>query len=298
MKRQVLAALAAIAAATLAGCGGGGSGTTTAASTTVSGTVADGYLANAQVFLDKNGNYQLDPGEPNAMTTTGGKYTMTVTAGDQTKYPMVVRAIAGTTTDQDSGTVGQGYVMTAPAGIAGFISPMSTLIEEKMAANPGMTLTDAMVQLRNQLNLPATMSMLGDYVAGGSQAGTNQTNYQFMHQLAQQMVTLMQSQAGTVMGSGGSGTVYAGRYRAMMGTINQNLPQLANNVTTGAGTGSTFMTTMRTQMQAMLGSMPMTAGFGNYSSLFRNMTSHSYFWNYSGNSWQPHNGMGGGMGMM
>lgn len=71
MKRQVLAALAAIAAATLAGCGGGGSGTTTAASTTVSGTVADGYLANAQVFLDKNGNYQLDPGEPNAMTTIG-----------------------------------------------------------------------------------------------------------------------------------------------------------------------------------------------------------------------------------
>lgn len=295
MKKRILAALAAIAAGTLAGCGGGGSGSTPTATTTVSGTVADGYLGGAQVFLDMNGNYQQDSGEPHATTTADGKYTMTVTDGDQNKYPMVVRAIAGTTTDQDSGTVGQSYMMTAPAGAGNFISPMSTLIEEKMAANPGMTQADAMIQLRNQLNLPATMPMLGDYVAGGSQTGSNQGNYQFMHQVAQQMVTLMQGQAGAVMGS--NGTVSAGRYRAMMGTLNQNLPQLAGNVTSNAGTGSTFMTTMRTQMQAMLAAMPMTSGFGNYSSLFRNMTSHSYFWNYSGSTWQPRGGMTGGMGM-
>ncbi|HEY5975927.1 MAG TPA: hypothetical protein VIU41_14420, partial [Geobacteraceae bacterium] len=164
MKRIIIAGSLVLAGA-IAGCGGGGgsSSSGTPSSTTISGTVADGYLAGAEVFLDKNGTYQWDGVEPRTTTDANGAYSMTVSAADAANYPMVARVIAGTTIDKDTNTVvTNSYVMSAPAGAAGFISPMSTLIREKMAANPSMTLADAMTQLRNQMNLPAGMNMMAD----------------------------------------------------------------------------------------------------------------------------------------
>ena len=58
--------------ALLAGCGGGGSATTAA----VGGIVADGYLVNAVAFLDRNGNYEWDEGEPKTTTGPGGVYSL------------------------------------------------------------------------------------------------------------------------------------------------------------------------------------------------------------------------------
>ena len=56
-------ALGSLAAALLAACGGGGGGSE-APKTTLSGTVADGYLKGATVCLDVNGNSICDSGEP------------------------------------------------------------------------------------------------------------------------------------------------------------------------------------------------------------------------------------------
>lgn len=292
--KKIIAAVGLMSAAFIAGCGGSGS---TAATTPVSGVVADGYLQNALVFLDKNGNYQLDAGEPSARTDQNGAYTLTVAPEDVGKYPIVALAVQGETIDLDNPgqTLQNTYVLCIPATatsgtVSNFISPLSTLLREKLEANPGMTLNEAMTQLRNQLNMPAGMNMLGDYMAG-SRSGGYQAQYQAMHQVAQQMASLMANQAGLVM----NGTrVNAARFRGMMGQMNQNLPQIADNVTQGLGMNSTFMTSMRSRMQAMLGAIPATSGFGNYSAMFRNMTSQSYFWNYSGGRMRP---MGGGMGM-
>lgn len=295
MKRKLFAAavLTAALAGALTGCGGSG---TTAAPVAVSGIVADGYLVGAEVFLDKNNNYQWDEGEPKAMTGAGGTYTLTIAAGDMGKYPVVVHAKAGSTVDEDTKlTVSSDYVMSAPAAAGGFVSPMSTLVRGKMEANPGMTMAQAMIQLRNQLNLPAGMDMLADYVAG-SQSGPYKGQYQSMHQVAQQMAGLMAAgQSSLVL----NGTVVNKRlYRVMMGLIDQNLPQIANNAFQGMGMDSTFMTGMRSTMQTTLQSMSTTGGFGNYSTpLFRNMTSQRYFWNYSGGRMQPGSGMMGS-GMM
>ncbi len=276
--------MAVTVAGAFAGCGGN-SGGTTASTVTLSGTVADGYLRGAEVFLDKNGTYQWDGVEPRTMTGAGGTYSLTVSSGDMGKYPVVVRAMAGSTVDEDTGQpVQNSYVMSAPPGVGSFVSPMSTLIREKMAANPGMTMAQAITQLRNQLNLPAGMDMLADYVAAGSQAGQYQTQYQTMHQVAQQMAGLMADEAGLIMNGSSVNTV---RYRSMMGLINQNLPQIANNVAQGMGMGSTVMTTILTQMQTMLSAMSSTSGFGNYTGMFRNMTSHNYFWNYTGGRMAP-----------
>lgn len=280
----------------VAGCGGGGG--TPATSAAVSGTVADGYLVGATVFLDKNGNYQLDAGEPSTTTDANGAYTLNVDPADVGKYPIAAMAIKGQTIDKDTNqAVPNSYMLSMPAtAVSGtvssnFISPMSTLIREKMAANPSMTLNDAKTQLRNQMNLPAGIDMMADYVAG-SRSEMNAAQYQTMHTTAQQMAGLMAGQAALVMNGNG---VYPNRYRGMMAAINSNMPAIAANVMNGLGMNSTFMTAMMSQMQAQLGAMPIGAGFANYSGMFRNMTSSRYFWSTTAGTTTPTTPMSGGM---
>jgi len=293
MKKQALAVLFIISAGIMAGCGSGGSGSAAGTTTTISGKVADGYLAGAEVFLDKNGNYRCDDSEPRTTTDGNGGYSMTVSAADAAMYPMVARAMAGVTIDRDTNSaVTNSYVLCAPAGAAGFISPMSTLIWEKMAANPTMTHTEAMTQLRNQINLPAGIDMMGDYVAG-SHSGVNETHHQTMHTVARQMAGLMAGQSALVMPDGKS--VIVNRYHSMMATINAYMPGIVANAENQLGMNSTFMTTMMTSMYSQLGAMSTTGGYMNYSSMFRNMTSHRYYWNTGSGTMTPMSPMGGGM---
>lgn len=281
---------------TLTGCGGGSGGGTAAGTTSVSGIVADGYLRGAEVFMDINGNYQWDAGEPKTVTGPGGTYTLNVAPELVGKYPIVVRAIAGQTIDEDSpaSPIAQGYVMTAPASQTAFVSPMSTLIQQKLAGNPGMSMTDAMTQLRNQLNLPAGPDMMTNYVAG-SLSGTYSTNYQTMYQVARQMAALMAQQAPQVMTSTG---VNLTRYQTMMGQINTNMPQIVNNAVSGLPVTSPAMVNFCNQMTSLLQNTASGSTFRNYSAMFRNYTGHGSFWNYNGGTWQPGGMMGGNWGMM
>lgn len=294
MKKQIAIIAAIFAVGLIAGCGGGGS-SAPAASTSVSGAVADGYLVGATVFLDKNGNYQLDAGEPSTTTDANGTYALNINSAGVGKYPIVAMVIKGQTIDKDTNqSVSNSYILSMPAtAMSGtvdnnFISPMSTLIREKMAANHGMTLNEAMTQLRNQMNLPVGIDMMADYIAG-SQSGTNVIHYQFMHTTAQQMAGLMAGQAALVMNGS---AVNQSRYRSMMGTINSNMSAIAANVINGMDINSTFMTGMMSQMQTQLEGMPVAGGFANYSGMFRNMTSHSSFWSNTGTPMSP---MSGGM---
>lgn len=291
MRKNIVTIAAVLTVGIIAGCGG--SGSSPAATTTISGSVADGYLVGATVFLDKNGNYQPDSGEPSATTDANGTYTLNMDPADVGKYPIVAMAIKGQTLDKDTNqTVPDSYVLSMPAtSVSGtvnsnFISPMSTLIREKMAANPGMTLNDAMTQLRNQMNMPAGINMMANYVAG-SQSGTDAAQYQSMHTIAQQMAGLMAGQAPLVMNGS---SVNVNRYRGMMGTINSNMPAIAANAMNGLGMDSAFMTSMMTSMQTQLGAMQMTGFFTNYSGMFRNMTSHSSFWSSTGTPTTPMSG--------
>jgi hypothetical protein len=297
MKKHLVTIAAVVTVGLIAGCGGGGS-STPASTTAVSGKVADGYLVGATVFLDRNGNYQMDAGEPSTTTDANGAYTLNVDPADVGKYPIVAMAIKGQAIDKDTNqTVPNSYMLSMPAAAvsgtvsSNFISPMSTLIREKMAANPTMTLTDAMTQLRNQMNLPAGADMMSDFVAG-SQTGMTAAQYQAMHTTAQQMAGLMAGQATLVMNGSG---VNQNRYRSMMATINSNMSAIAANVINGQGMSSTFMTGMMSQMQGQLGAIPMGGGFANYSGMFRNMTSSRYFWSTAGGTTTPTTPMSGGM---
>lgn len=258
--------------AMLAGCGGGSTATTSAPSVTtasVSGAVADGYLVNATVFLDKNLNYQLDSGEPSAKTDANGAYTLQIATADLGKYPIVALATKGVTIDKDTNTaVTSSYVLSmhavsvtssAAGGVSGtvtnFISPMSSQIRELMETGKYATILDAMEALRTQMGLPAGINMMQDYIAANNTA---------MHTAARNMVTLMGGQSTQVMGMNGT---YAGvdvnRYRGMMGTIYSNLPSL-----TGANAQSNMTSVMNT-VSTNLANIPTGMPFRNMSTSFR-----------------------------
>jgi hypothetical protein len=278
-----------LGAGMLAGCSGSGSNQQSSATTTIAGKVADGYLVNATVFLDKNANYQLDSGEPNTTTGSTGSFTLTIDPADAGKYPIVALAIKDQTTDLDNPTVklGNTYVLSMHAltvtpsisgsvtgTVSNFISPISTMIRETMVANPSMTLTEASVQVRNQLDLSAEVKIHGDYIFG-SYSGAHKSDCQKMHQAARRMASLMGEQDGLVMNGK---ALMIGRYRQMIGQIGDNIPQIVDGYD---------LADIRERLRTTMESMPTTAPFRNISSLFTCYTSQRNFWNMSSGRMVP-----------
>jgi len=229
---------------TTAGVGSGGTGTLAK----ISGTVADGYLVNASVFLDKNGNYQLDAGEPNTTTVANGAYELKVDPADVGKHPLVALVIKDVTIDKDTNqAVTNSYVLSMPkdhvSGTANtnFISPISSQLRELMETGRYTTVQQAADDLRTQMGLPAGMDMTANYIA---------VNHTDMHYAAQNMATLMGNQMGLVLGTTGSTiTVDVNRYRAMMETIYSNMSTVsAENNHTEMSHLSNTITTMLSNM--------------------------------------------------
>lgn len=157
----------------LAACGGGGGGGSSAPTTqtqtqtqtqTVNGVVADGYLKGATVCLDTSLNKKCDSGEPTATTGTGGAYSIAnVSTADLAIYPIVVEVPAGAV-DSERGAVATGYILTAPAGRPEFVSPLTTLVQNRIETD-GLSMTEAVATVKTQLGL-TTLSPLDDYKPG------------------------------------------------------------------------------------------------------------------------------------
>lgn len=262
MTKKISAVAVILVAGIIAGCGSGG-GSTQSVASSVTGKVADGYLVGATVFLDKNGNYQLDAGEPSATTDANGAYILNIDSADLGRYPIVALATKGVTIDKDTGaTVANSYVLSLPKDsvsgtVSNFISPMSSQLREMMETGKYATVQQAMEALRLKLGMPG-IDMLSDYMAA------NNTS---MHTAAQNMASLMGSQMPQIFLSSGSGTaIDVNRYRGMMGTIFSNMSSLR-------GTNSqTAMTSLMGSMTTALTNMPVmgTGGlYHNMSSAFR-----------------------------
>jgi hypothetical protein len=262
MTKKISAVAVILVAGIIAGCGSGG-GSTQSVASSVTGKVADGYLVGATVFLDKNGNYQLDAGEPSATTDANGAYILNIDSADLGRYPIVALATKGVTIDKDAGaTVANSYVLSLPKDsvsgtVSNFISPMSSQLREMMETGKYATVQQAMEALRLKLGMPG-IDMLSDYMAA------NNTS---MHTAAQNMASLMGSQMPQIFLSSGSGTaIDVNRYRGMMGTIFSNMSSLR-------GTNSqTAMTSLMGSMTSALSNMPMMSSgqtYINMSTAFR-----------------------------
>jgi hypothetical protein len=137
---------------------------------TYSVRAVDGYLRNAQVWLDITPNFQLDKGEPNTLSLEGGVAILDVSGFDNpAQYSVVVKAIASQTIDEDSlseenpnGTPMQGsFIMSAPAGQT-VVTPLSTLVNIKMTN--GLEQAEAISEVAEELAIPEA-DLLGDYIA-------------------------------------------------------------------------------------------------------------------------------------
>ncbi len=267
MKKQLIAAATIFTVGLIAGCGSNGSSTmmnqTSAGKSVIAGAVADGYLANATVFMDKNGNYQLDSGEPFTTTDAKGAYSLTVDAADLGKYPIIALATKGVTIDMDNPTqtVTKSYVMSLPKdSVTGtvssnFISPMSSQLREMMETGKYANIQQAMADLGNKLGMPTGTNMLQDYMAA---------KHEGMHTAAQNIANLMGTQMALVMEPAGTAsTVKVDRYRGMMGTIFSNMSSIR-----GANAPAN-MPVLANMMTAALGSMPAGMPYRNMSSAFR-----------------------------
>jgi|GEM_PF-2533409 len=133
-KKPLIIALGLSSTMGLAGCNSSSDSIdNTEAPATYNVTAIDGYLKNAQVWLDLNKNNQHDAGEPQAITGDGGKATLDVTGIENPElYPLIVRVIKGQTVDESTGnTVASNYTMSAPAGEQD-ITPLSTFVHVKL----------------------------------------------------------------------------------------------------------------------------------------------------------------------
>lgn len=142
-------------AVTLTACGGGGGGSagssTQASATTLSGTVVDGYLQGARVFLDANGNGQADAGEPTATTDANGRYSLDYS---QVSSPVAgLRVIVTGGIDTDTGYAFTGMLTARADGSrAGqLVSPLTSLVDALVAQ--GLSLDDARTKVAAALGL-------------------------------------------------------------------------------------------------------------------------------------------------
>jgi hypothetical protein len=103
----------------------------------VTGTVFDGPLSLAKVFIDANNNGLLDTSEDWTLTNSDGSYSLSTT---QTGTLGVVST--SETIDTSSGAAVSGLSLFAPAG-SNVISPATTVVEalvdKYLTDNPGAT---------------------------------------------------------------------------------------------------------------------------------------------------------------
>lgn len=169
MLRIVRSALYLVTLTFIASCGGGGGGggspsASGPSTTSISGVALDGYLYNASVFLDLNGNGQFDAGEPSATTNSSGGYTLNATQDQLNSHSVVVFAQAGVTIDQDTPNTPISSAMTliAPAGAPTVVSPITTHVAAKMAS--GLTLDQAKAATQSELGISAS-EVLSDFLS-------------------------------------------------------------------------------------------------------------------------------------
>jgi len=155
--------LAALVAAVLTACGGGsgGSGGVASASTTLSGTVIDGYIKGAIVCLDTNSNQKCDGPliDPQTTTAADGSYSFTYTGNISGMH--VIAEVPVGAVDSDLGAITQSYSMLAPAAAESraapsVITPLTTLVSSEMLSNK-TTAADAEVSVKANLNLTTAL---------------------------------------------------------------------------------------------------------------------------------------------
>lgn len=225
------------AALTLAGCG---SGSVSSATSALTGTAADGYLDNATVCLDLNLNGQCDTNEPATTTGPGGQWILDATAQQEKNAPILVKATAGSTIDEDTGNaVAKDYALYAPAGYKN-VNPVTSLVYQQ-AVKQGLIAPDSQQDITTVEqdiaqkvfgSADAAALLKDDYVKGEADASqpADQAKFKDAHDLAKAIVaTVSGALAKTdpnVVSNDGEGAVTLAAYQHVLNNLKvlQNIP--------------------------------------------------------------------------
>ncbi|MDR0200644.1 MAG: hypothetical protein LBJ40_00580 [Delftia acidovorans] len=150
---------------------GGTGGTTPQPALSLSGTVViDQAVRNALVCVDLNANSACDTGEPAAAATAGnGQYSLSYQPADAAataafqQAPVIARIGTESVDAADAGSSAttRAFVLAAPAGKAGQINPLTTLVQAGIAG--GMARDAAEAAVARQLGVDA--ARIYDYQA-------------------------------------------------------------------------------------------------------------------------------------
>jgi len=165
--------------------------TPSVATASITGVVVDGYLKDATVCLDTNSNGACDTGEPSAVTAATGAYTISgVTAGEESKYPLVAE-VPSTSVDQDTGAaVGTAFTLTTPASTV-VVSPLTTLVQEKIAAGESSASAVASVIQSLGISSASGVDPMKDYVALKGGAVDQNDGYYRAHEAAKTIAAVL-----------------------------------------------------------------------------------------------------------
>ncbi|MHA3790080.1 Ig-like domain-containing protein [Rhizorhabdus wittichii] len=125
------------------------------------GTIADGYISGATVYIDVNGNGQLDGGEDSTTSDANGNYTLV------TSQIGSLRAFGGTNIDTN---LPNQLTFAAPSGST-VINPLTTLVETLVSG--GASVGDAEVQVKQAFGIDAGVELLKLDLVGASTTDTN-----------------------------------------------------------------------------------------------------------------------------
>ncbi|PFG45640.1 hypothetical protein ATG66_3937 [Vibrio sp. ES.051] len=180
-----LSLLAASVAIALTGCGGsdGGSSDSTPAPGGLVITAIDGYLQQAQIWVDEDGNRsngcELNTGE---LTDENGQAT--ISKADFAGMDVCIKAVANTTIDKDRGLVASGFTLASLANDHDqiIVNPMTNMVVAKvksqLAGDPTLDVVAAKKAAEDEVVAAVTQSgsglkadaamIFGDYIANSS----------------------------------------------------------------------------------------------------------------------------------
>lgn len=133
-----------------------------------SGTVIDGYLQNATVCVDVNGNKECDSTEARNNTNLNGHFSVATL----TSAPLVVAVTPGQTTDslvsgQQGSAVTQDFFLTAPLS-SSTVTPLTTLVQVGVEQGYYANFAAGSTAVAAALNVPAGTDLANyDYLSAG-----------------------------------------------------------------------------------------------------------------------------------
>lgn len=157
------------AALLLSGCGNAGTASTKDTAF-LDGQAADGYLIGATVCIDENMNLACDDGEPTTTTGENGYYAFEDIT--ETEYPIVVEVTEDTIDSDTNESVGTAYTLSAPAGRGGFISPLTSMINEYMLnyAEDNVSIEEARDLIAQTLGFEDAEALFENYMESAGDA--------------------------------------------------------------------------------------------------------------------------------